>query len=965
LIVALAVGAVGEHGFRLEQERIRQDQRNHTLSALGRFRAALEGELNATLYLTNGLVAYVATHSTLESEAVVPMLKTLYEQGRHLRNIGLAPGNRLTYVYPLEGNEKAVGLYYPDVPEQWPAVKRAIEERRPRLAGPVHLKQGGIGFIYRVPVFLGQNGPYWGLLSTVIDQESLFSRAGLAPRVDGLELALRGTDGAGAAGETFMGDAVLFNTDAVTAVVNTPSGTWELAARPTGGWTAGERVAWLRVGAWAMALLLGFATYYALAIQAAKAAVLERLAAGEEKLRGLFELSPLGIALTDMRGHHIEFNEAFRAICGYPADELRTLDHWALTPRKYEAEEARALESLQRTGYYGPYEKEYIRKDGRAVPLRLNSMRITGTDGQEYIWSIVEDVADRKRIEADLRVAATAFEAQVGILVADPDGVILRVNRAFTEGTGYTAEEAIGQTPRLFKSGRHDAAFYAAMWESIRLRGVWQGEIWDRRKTGEIYPKWMTITAVKNDEGAITHYVSTQIDITERKAAEDEIKNLAFYDPLTTLPNRRLLRERLHLALVTSHRSQRQGALLFIDLDNFKTLNDTLGHDKGDLLLQEVAQRLTGSVREGDTVARLGGDEFVIMLEELSEHIAEAAAQAETVGEKVLAVLNEPFLLDGHDHHSTASIGVTLFGNHHEAIDELLKQADLAMYEAKAAGRNALRFFDPEMQAVVTAHAVLEKELRKGIRDEQLVLYYQPQIGTGGQCTGAEVLVRWLHPERGLVLPDEFIRLAEESRLIRPLGNWVLETASKQLAAWASRTDTAHLTLAVNVSVHQLREEDFVEQVQAVLERTGADPRKLKLELTESVLLTDTEDTVAKMTALKAMGVGFALDDFGTGYSSLSYLKRLPLEKLKIDRSFVMDVLTDPNDAAIARTIVALAQGLGLAVIAEGVETEDQREFLAQNGCHAFQGYLFSRPLPLAEFEEYLTTGKAALASPT
>jgi diguanylate cyclase (GGDEF)-like protein len=443
-------------------------------------------------------------------------------------------------------------------------------------------------------------------------------------------------------------------------------------------------------------------------------------------------------------------------------------------------------------------------------------------------------------------------------------------------------------------------------------------------------------------------------DITARKIAEVEIERLAFYDPLTQLPNRRLLLDRLQHALASSARSGRNGALLFIDLDNFKTLNDTLGHDKGDLLLQQVAQRLATCVREGDTVARLGGDEFVVMLEGLSENPEEAATHAEIVGEKIIAALNQPYLLAGHEHRSTPSIGVTLFGGHQNAIDELLKQADLAMYQSKAAGRNAMRFFDSKMQAMVTDRAALEADLREALRQQQLILYYQAQVVGDGHLTGAEVLVRWQHPQRGIVLPAEFISLAEETGLILPLGNWVLETACAQLAKWAARPNTAHLSLAVNISANQLQQFDFVDQVLAILGSTGANPQKLKLELTESLLVSNAEITIAKMVALKAKGVGFSLDDFGTGYSSLFYLKRLPLDQLKIDKGFVRDILIDINDAAIAKMVVALAESMGLTVIAEGVETEAQRDYLARLGCHAYQGYLFGRPVPLDEFEEFV-----------
>jgi diguanylate cyclase (GGDEF)-like protein/PAS domain S-box-containing protein len=547
-------------------------------------------------------------------------------------------------------------------------------------------------------------------------------------------------------------------------------------------------------------------------------------------------------------------------------------------------------------------------------------------------------------------------------MVTDAQGVILRINKTFIKDTGYTVEEVVGQTPRLFNSGQHDAAFYDELWQCLLRDGYWQGEIWDRRKNGETYPKWMTITAVKN-EGVTTHYVSTHNDITQRKLAEDEIKLLAFYDPLTGLPNRRLLLDRLHQALANSARSQRQGALVFIDLDNFKTLNDTLGHPTGDMLLQQVAQRLSACAREGDTVARLGGDEFVVMLENLSEDINEATAQLESASEKFMAELNRVYSLGGRDYYGTSSMGVTVFGKQDETVDGLLKQADLAMYQAKASGRNSLRFFDPQMQAVFTARATLETELRNAVREGQLVLYYQPQVDPWGHSLGAEALVRWQHPQRGLVLPNDFIPLAEETGLIMPLGFWVLETACAQLSAWAEQKEAAHLTLAVNISIQQIHQPDFVEQVLSILDHTGANPERLKLELTESLLMDNVEDTIAKMIALKARGVGFALDDFGTGYSSLSYLKRLPLEKLKIDRSFVMDVLTDANDAAITQTIVALAQSMNLSVIAEGVETEAQRDFLNRNGCHEYQGYLFSRPLPLEAFGQYLKRAQRSIAA--
>ena len=450
-------------------------------------------------------------------------------------------------------------------------------------------------------------------------------------------------------------------------------------------------------------------------------------------------------------------------------------------------------------------------------------------------------------------------------------------------------------------------------------------------------------------------------DITARKMAADEIEQLAFYDPLTGLPNRRLLQDRLQHALANCVRRHSFAAVLLFDLDDFKTLNDTLGHDVGDQFLAEVASRMASCIREGDTVARLGGDEFVVILENM-EFDPAAAMQVEAVAHKIKVKLDQPFQLQlgyvagkqsSRNYHCTASIGIALFSDNSLSVDELMKRADTAMYEAKAAGRNTLRFFDPEMQATVNARAAMDSDLRAAVRNNEFLLHYQPQVNQRREVIGAEALIRWQHPSRGLVQPNDFIPLAEETGLIIAIGNWVLEAACNQLVAWAAQPKLAQLSLAVNVSVRQFRHPDFVPQVLALLAKTGANPRLLKLELTESLLIDNLDIVTETMIALKTHGVCFALDDFGTGYSSLSYLKHLPLDQMKIDRSFVCDVLTNANDAAIARTIVALARNLGLGVIAEGVETEAQWDFLTSSGCDAFQGYLFSRPLPVSAFDEF------------
>ena len=471
-----------------------------------------------------------------------------------------------------------------------------------------------------------------------------------------------------------------------------------------------------------------------------------------------------------------------------------------------------------------------------------------------------------------------------------------------------------------------------------------------QRVTHDGQPIWVSISGepIFDAEGRFTGYRGVARDITERKLAEAQIQRLAFYDELTGLPNRRLLMDRLERAVAASTREGCHGALLFLDLDNFKGINDTLGHEWGDRLLVQVGARVSACVRATDTVARLGGDEFVVVIEGLHAEEAEAAAEAEAVAQKVLAALNQPYQIEGCEMHSTPSIGIALFRDAQQPVQELLKRADLAMYQAKAQGRNMLCFFDPDMQAAASARSALEGDIRQGLARAEFLLHYQPVVDASGQLLGAEALVRWNHPQRGMVPPADFIPLAEQTGLILPLGRQVLAMACQQLALWAADPARVGWTLSVNVSAQEFRQSEFVQDVLAVLRDSGADARRLKLELTESLLLHDVEDSILKMQALRTLGVGFALDDFGTGYSSLSYLKRLPLDQLKIDQSFVRDVLTDPNDAAIACTIITLAHSLALDVVAEGVETEGQRAFLLRNGCQRFQGYLFGRPGPAA-----------------
>lgn len=537
---------------------------------------------------------------------------------------------------------------------------------------------------------------------------------------------------------------------------------------------------------------------------------------------------------------------------------------------------------------------------------------------------------------------------------ASADQCIVFVNDAFEKHTGFQRDEVLGKSPRLLQGLRTQRSELDRIRAALEKSQAVRAEIINYKKNGDTFWIELDIVPVARFSRGLTHWVSVARDITERKAAEDKIERLAFYDVLTQLPNRQLLMNRLSRALAQAGGPTRLSALMFIDLDHFKILNDTLGHSVGDMLLQQVALRLAACLRLSDTVARLGGDEFVVMLEDLGDDKPVAESYARRVGEKILITLSDAYDLAGFQHHSTCSIGITCFSQHNRNVGDLLKQADLAMYQAKASGRNALCFFDPLMQAAATANAALNTELRGALRNQEFVLFYQPQVGHDHRMFAVEALIRWKHPQRGLVTPDSFIRQSEESGLILPMGKWVLESACAQLALWAKRPETAKLRIAVNVSVRQFSQPDFVDQVMGVIAQSGSDASLLKLELTESLLAKDMDVTIAKMGMLKKLGVTLSIDDFGMAYSALSHLKLLPLDQLKIDRSFVKDILTDPNDAAIARTIIGLAQSLGLGVIAEGVENEAQRDLLARFGCECYQGHLFCKALPINELEIFM-----------
>jgi diguanylate cyclase (GGDEF)-like protein/PAS domain S-box-containing protein len=703
----------------------------------------------------------------------------------------------------------------------------------------------------------------------------------------------------------------------------------------------------------------GLATYTTDITERKRLQEMEREAA--ERFRMVAKVTSDIIWDWDVSNDRLWWSEGMQSVFGYSAGAFNDgIADW--TSRIAPEDRERVVSGLYAAMHSGQAtwrdEYRFLRQDGAYVTVRDHGLFRRDTEGATFnVVGALLDITAERQAEAERRaaearnrlLASLLDKAHDAISVSGTDMRITYWNQGAERLFGWTAAEVIGKTKdELLTLDKEDLE---QAFQHVLRKGEWRGELTKRRKDGRVVPVESHLTLVRDDAGLPQSVLAIDTDITQRKQDEQAILNLAFFDPLTRLPNRRLLLDRLRHAVAATKRDGQGGAVLFIDLDNFKTLNDTLGHDKGDQLLQQVARRLEARVARGsDTVARHGGDEFVIVLESLGTDAEEAAAQAERVAEKLLAAFSEPFQLDGHQHHTSPSIGVALFDRDMKDIDELLKRADLAMYQAKAAGRNTIRFFDVHMQTVINARVELEADLRRSLQTHGFTLNYQRQTNSNGDPMGAEALLRWQRPGRQQVSPSVFIPLAEETGLILQLGEWVLEAACRQLVVWTRRPETAHLTMAVNVSARQFRQPGFVDQVRRVIERTGADPRRIKLELTESLLVANIETTIDTMHALKENGVGFALDDFGTGYSSLAYLKRLPLDQLKIDQSFVRDVLTDPNDAAIARTILGLGHSLGLEVIAEGVETADQRNFLALHGCRAFQGYLFGRPVAAEQF---------------
>lgn len=673
--------------------------------------------------------------------------------------------------------------------------------------------------------------------------------------------------------------------------------------------------------------------------------------------QALIDNFPFMVWLKDRDGRFLAVNRQVAEACGEPDQKgVKGKTDTDLWPAELARQYVRDDHVVMTTGKSLSVEEQITNRGERRwietykAPVVDRNGELLGTVG------FARDISDRRRADEELRLADRVFNSTVeGVLVTDAEGCILTVNPAFETITGYRKDEVVGGNPRILKSGRHHSEFYREIWRSVNATGQWRGELWNRRKSGEIYPQWLTISVVRGSDEQITHYVAVFSDISTLKVAQEKIDFLAYHDSLTRLPNRILLRDRLEHALMRARREKGALALLFFDLDRFKSVNDTLGHTVGDELLIDVGNCISRLIRASDTLARLGGDEFVLLMEDETD-----VRQVTTVARKMLDVFSTPRTVGGHALTVTASIGIARYPDDGDDADTLLKHADLAMYEAKSQGRNTYQFFSQDLTTGTLERLVMESALRGAVARKELVLHYQPQIDfADGSLAGAEALVRWQHPELGLVPPGRFIPLAEEMGIIGEIGEWVLNEACRQMVAWAAEGFEVPL-VAVNLSARQIDRDQIVEITAGALQRNGLAAERLELEVTESMIMREPERALDVLDGLRALGVALAIDDFGTGYSSLAYLRRLPLNRLKVDQSFVSDIGHDTNGEAIIRAVIALARSLGLSAVAEGVETQAQAAFLRAEGCDIGQGYLYDKPMPAASLRASWGRGRKA-----
>lgn len=931
--------------FLMLEKRIQQD-RNEVSRQLSELRSNLEYVINNNLSLTRGLSAFISLHPDLDQATFATFSEQLMASEHQIRSFGAAKDLVVSHVYPMAGNERALGLNYRASATQRDAALLAMELNKIVMAGPLELVQGGVALIARKPVTQKTSGEAWGLLSIVLDYQAVLRASGIIHQSN-LSLVMRGKDGLGDEGEVFFGDASIIENQPVNSVVRLPHGHWTLYATPVNGWLGYQPnlLIWLLATGGYLAWL--FMLYHRYKSELMHLDSVAAVLQSEKKFRKIFHDHNAVMLLIDADdGGIVDVNASAIAFYGYPYEEItsKTIHQInTLNPDEVHKEMQDAVRA-KRNYFVFPHRLA----DGEIRYVEVHSTPINW-DGKPLLFSIIHDINDRVESEQKLKLDAKVFEhSQEGVLVTNDRNEIITINRAFTDITGYVAEDVVGKDPALLKSGRHAPDFYTHMYDEIQAKGYWKGEIWNRKKDGSVYPQLLSISKVENDAGILTHFVAVFSDITRLKRSEARMEQLAHYDALTQLPNRLLLKSRIELGIERAKRRKAEKvAILFLDLDHFKMVNDSLGHMLGDELLRQVSQRLLYCMRKEDTVARIGGDEFVVLLEGIG-HTDDLAAIAQNIIEE----LKVPFVLeDTHEVVIGVSVGIAVYPEDADDINKLLTFADTAMYKAKHNGRNTFAFYTEAITKQADHKLKTSNELRKAIGNDELELYYQPQIDLAtNRIIGAEALIRWNHPKDGLLGPYAFIEIAEETGLIHEISKWVIARGCQQLKHWQDKGLDLHL--ALNISPRDFRYDDFVTEVSKNIETSGIQPETLELELTENGLMEANADVLELLQQLKTLKLSLAVDDFGTGHSSIAYLKHFPVDKLKIDRSFVKDLETDSSDVMITETIIDMARNFGLKVVAEGVETQGQASLLKELECDIVQGYLYSKPVPVDEFEE-------------
>lgn len=930
-------------------QRHKQSQISDVTTELSDLRASLEFTINRNLSLTRGLATYISINPGINQEQFTRFASPLLASKNQIRNFGAARDLVITHVYPVQQNKGVLGIDYRDSPEQFEAAKMAIELNKTVLAGPLTLFQGETGLIARTPIRIAENGETWGLLSIVLDYEAILRASGISEQ-QALQLAIRGKDSTGVNGEFFYGDPSILEQEPISLLIQFPHGNWQLLAIPANGWdelNVHEPVwfgAMFVLGLWLWILRHRYNSEV-LYLQSVKNVV-----ESEKKFRNIFHNHNAVMLLIDQdSGQIVDANAAALDFYGYSHEDLvkkRIQDINTMSSDEVTSEMQKA--AVHNQNYFN---FQHRLADGSTRYVEVHSTPIVADD-KNMLFSIIHDITSRIENEQKLKLDAKVFEhSQEGVLVTDAQNRIITVNRAFTEITGYQQEDVEGDNPAILRSGRHDAQFFQQMYEDIAGQGYWKGEIWNRKKDGTVYPQLLSISKVENDANVVTNYVAVFSDITRIKQSEERMEQLAHYDALTGLPNRLLLKSRIEHAIERARRHPKEKvAVLFLDLDHFKVVNDSLGHMVGDELLRQVAGRLKDSLREQDTIARLGGDEFVVLLEGVIQ-----LGDLNAISQNIIEEVKSPYLLnDCHEASVGTSIGIAIYPDDTLDIDKLITYADSAMYKAKQNGRNTYAFYTEAITQQADKRFKLSNQLAKAVERCELELFYQPQINMqSGDIIGAEALIRWNHPEEGLLTPWAFIGIAEETGIIHEISKWVISQGCQQLKRWQ---DSGHnLTLALNISPRDFRYDDFYDQVAKNIEQSGVDASGLELELTENGLMETSGNILQLLQQLKSLGLLLAVDDFGTGHSSIAYLKHFPVDKLKIDRSFVKDIDVDPADKMITETIIDMAKNFNLKVVAEGVETEAQKRLLQELQCDIAQGYFYSKPVPIAEFETMLT----------